>query len=209
VANLKLILGIIIPLILIFVLILISSWNISISDGKVSLNATITETEETVKSIPYDELFAGPKTINGISGYYQLKNVFLHTITYTNTNIFTEKIKYPFFSLCALVGGKWINRDRDLWLMEGTYNKSGKVTYKSSFFEISAYFSKEEHLLELPENSKTELVIAVHQFADYDKERYKNMTEMVLYELDSRAGYYCGENLVNDLKASYHIKIEK
>lgn len=194
--NIKIALGIFLPLVLIILLVVLSSVNVGFSIDK-----------ETVQSIQFDSLFTvqiGAKS-----------NIPIQTIT-LNNNFFMPK-RYELTKIIVCLNDKEGLKNREnlnVKYSEGTYSRSSDVPIFDEVFFDYSYYGRQS--IELPGSSKKQVKILVEPKQLYRYEEtinsYRDFDEILLIESkDNKLYRYnsCSNLETKELDSAIHIQIMK
>jgi hypothetical protein len=190
----RLLFGVVLPLLFIFVLVLLGNASIGFSVER-----------ETEKSVQFDSLF--------VSQSHLKSNVPIQTVTLNNDFFMPRKFELPRLVIC--LNDKEGNKAKEnirVKYSEGTYTKGSDVPiFDEIFFD---YYSYSRHSIELLPYSKKQVQISVEpkSLYDYDKaiNTYKVYDELLLIELKDGPRYLynvCGDLGTEELDSAVHITI--
>lgn len=194
--NIKLALGIFLPLVLIIFLVILSSANISFS---IDL--------QTTDSVQFNSLFIGKNTPRN--------NILIQTVTVSNDFFMSKRYELPRLIVC-LNDKEGIKERQNLQVKynEGTYSRGSEVPiFDEIFFDYRSYSRQS---IELPAESKKQVKIFVEPkyLHDYEQEinSYDEYEELLLIESkeNTRYSYNSCRNLESkELASAIHILIAK
>ena len=194
--NIKLALGIFLPLALIVCLVILNTANIGFSLNK-----------ENTPSIEFNTLFVGKDTSRN--------TILLQTITITNDFFLSKKYELPKLIVC-LSDKEGIKEATNLQVKynEGSYTRGSDVPiFDEIFFEYNSY-SKQS--VELPANSKKQVKVLVEPKYLYNYETeiqsYKDYDELLLIQKKNTNYYYdsyssCRNLESEEMNTAIHIPI--
>jgi len=194
--NLKLILGIFLPAILILLLVILSTANIGFSLEK-----------KTVESIQFNSMFIDQNTT--------LTNIPVETITIINNFFLSKKYELPTLFAC-LHDKEAIKEIKTIQVKynEGSYMSGSDIPIFDEIFFDYNYYSRST--INLPAESKKEVKILIQPTILYsynsEIDSYKEYDEILLIESNKDNGYYydyCRSLQSEDLNSAAHILISK
>lgn len=156
--KIKLLAGIILPLLIMISLIFLSNSNIGFSVKK-----------ETVKSINFDDLFSENKKSGG---------VFIQTINVSNGFFLPRKLVLPNLLACAIDDENSIKRaEFDVRYSEGAYSSKDGFIFDEIFFDLD-----DERSIDIPSNSQKQVKIFIKPKYLYNYEYDNNVNNYLMYD---------------------------
>lgn len=193
--NIKLLLGIFIPLIVIILLIVLSSGNIGFSVEK-----------ETEKSVLFNSLF--------VNQYQPRDNIQIQTITLNNDYFMSRKFELPRLIVC-LSDKEGVKQRENIQVRysEGKYSTGSDVPiFEDLYYDSYAYYSSTQSI-EVAANGKKQVKILIEPKYLYDYQNinnYKEYDELLLIQTKGgkRYGYNSCLNLESrELESAARIDI--
>jgi hypothetical protein len=191
--NLKLVLGVFIPALVIIILIGLSSADIEFSVEK-----------ETINSVELGPLIS--------TQYHPKSQVPIQTITVSNDFFMPRKFELPKLVACLndKEGAKQM-QDLQVKYNEGTYSRGSDIPFFDDIFYDYRYDSRRS--IELSANSKKQVkvfVVPKYSYNYQDISSYKEYDEILLIQLKDRRRYYyniCSGLESKELENAIHINI--